>query len=321
MRSSAAMSNRMLERPPPRWARARDGDDAQTRVSNTLVDLRTTVTDLDPKRADLTGVKKVLKWLPGGDKIDRYFAKYQSAQSHLNAIIKALESGQDELRKDNAAIETEKANMWATMGKLARVQRARRRPRRRDRGQGRRARGGGPHRGRQHAALRRAVPGPAAPAGHHDPDGGQRSGLHGARPHPQEQPRAHPRRRPGPDHDDRRAAHRGHRRPRPWPGRSSSWTRSTRSTRSPRTSSSRPPSSSRRRAPRSTSRPRAPPSTSPSCRRRSTTCSPPWTPSTRSARRRSTRWRRPSHALEGQIQRARPYLERTARGRSELTGS
>jgi uncharacterized protein YaaN involved in tellurite resistance len=117
MRSSAAVSNRMLERPAAAMGKGQGGD-AQTRVSNTLIDLRTTVTDLDPNRADLTGVKRVLKWLPGGDKIDRYFAKYQSAQSHLNAIIKALDSGQDELRKDNAAIETEKANMWQMMGKL-----------------------------------------------------------------------------------------------------------------------------------------------------------------------------------------------------------
>lgn len=118
MRAAAAVSNRMLDRPAIALSKGKNGDDAQTRVSNTLVDLRTTVTDLDPKRADLTGVKKLLKWLPGGDKVDRYFAKYQSAQSHLNAIIKALDSGQDELRKDNAAIETEKANMWTTMGKL-----------------------------------------------------------------------------------------------------------------------------------------------------------------------------------------------------------
>jgi len=119
MRAAAAVSSRMLDRPASALRRGENGDDAQTRVSNTLVDLRTTVTDLDPKRADLTGVKKLLKWLPGGDKVDRYFAKYQSAQSHLNAIIKALDSGQDELRKDNAAIETEKANMWSTMGKLS----------------------------------------------------------------------------------------------------------------------------------------------------------------------------------------------------------
>lgn len=117
MRSSAAVSNRMLERPAAAMGKGGAGD-AQTRVSNTLIDLRRTVTDLDPNRADLTGVKKVLKWLPGGDKIERYFDKYKSAQSHINAIIKALDSGQDELRKDNAAIETEKANMWTLMGTL-----------------------------------------------------------------------------------------------------------------------------------------------------------------------------------------------------------
>ncbi len=117
MRASAAVSNRMLERPAA--AMGKNGGDAQTRVSKTLVDLRSTVTELDPRRADLTGLKKVLKWVPGGDKVDRYFAKYQSAQAHLNAIIKALDSGQDELRKDNASIETEKANMWTTMGKLS----------------------------------------------------------------------------------------------------------------------------------------------------------------------------------------------------------
>jgi uncharacterized protein YaaN involved in tellurite resistance len=121
MRASAGVSSRMLERPAAalRSARGRGGNDAQTRVASTLIELRTTVTELDPARADLGGAKKVLKFLPGGDRLQRYFAKYQSAQSHLNAIIKALESGQDELRKDNAAIETEKAGMWAAMGKLS----------------------------------------------------------------------------------------------------------------------------------------------------------------------------------------------------------
>jgi uncharacterized protein YaaN involved in tellurite resistance len=111
----------MLDRPAAQLsaAKGRGGDDAQTRVANTLVDLRNTVTELDPGRADLGGAKKVLKFLPGGDKLQRYFAKYQTAQSHLNAIIKALDSGQDELRKDNASIETEKANMWTAMGKLS----------------------------------------------------------------------------------------------------------------------------------------------------------------------------------------------------------
>jgi uncharacterized protein YaaN involved in tellurite resistance len=121
MRATAQVSSRMLDRPAAvmKAGKGGGGGDAQSRVANTLVDLRATVTDLDPNRADLTGAKKVLKWLPGGDKIQRYFAKYESAQSHLNAIIKSLDSGQDELRKDNAAIETEKANMWTAMGKLS----------------------------------------------------------------------------------------------------------------------------------------------------------------------------------------------------------
>lgn len=117
LRSSASMSSRMLDRPAAAMGRSNSGD-ATTRVSKTLVELRTTVTELDPKRADLNGAKKLLKWLPGANKVNAYFAKYQSAQSHLNAIIQALASGQDELRKDNAAIETEKLNMWATMAKL-----------------------------------------------------------------------------------------------------------------------------------------------------------------------------------------------------------
>ncbi len=121
MRAVASVSNRMLDRPAAVIKASKGGSsgDAQTRVANTLIDLRGTVTELDPNRADLTGVKKVLKWLPGGDKIQRYFAKYESAQTHLNAIIKALDSGQDDLRKDNASIETEKANMWTLMGKLS----------------------------------------------------------------------------------------------------------------------------------------------------------------------------------------------------------
>lgn len=120
MRESANVSNRMLERPAAavRAGKAGGGQDAQTRVAQTLSELRTQITDLDPHRADLTGIKKVLKWIPGGSKIDNYFAKYQSAQSQLDAIVRSLASGKDELGKDNASIEVEKANMWALMGKL-----------------------------------------------------------------------------------------------------------------------------------------------------------------------------------------------------------
>ena len=114
IRKSSEVSNRMLQRPAAQGGK----DSAQGKVSGTLVDLRRTITDLDPNRADLKGAKKILKWMPGGNKIENYFMKYQSAQSHLDAIIRSLAGGQDELRKDNASIDVERTNMWNAMQKL-----------------------------------------------------------------------------------------------------------------------------------------------------------------------------------------------------------
>lgn len=113
LRAAAAVAGRLLDRPAA--AMGQGGADAQTRVATALFDLRTTVTELDPKA--LTGAKR--SWFRGGSPVDRYFARYQSLQAHLDSIITVLGTGQDELRKDNAVIETEKANMWTTMGKLA----------------------------------------------------------------------------------------------------------------------------------------------------------------------------------------------------------
>lgn len=122
VRSSADLANRMLDRPSSSLAAARGrgaGSEPQAQVARALQDLRTTITDLDPARADLTAPKRALIRMPGGRKLSRYFERYQSAQKHLDAIIRALISGQDELRKDNAAIEHERETLWATMGALA----------------------------------------------------------------------------------------------------------------------------------------------------------------------------------------------------------
>ena len=56
--------------------------------------------------------------IPFGDKITDYFHKYQSAQSHLNGILHALRSGQDELQRDNVALNLEKQQLWDSMGRL-----------------------------------------------------------------------------------------------------------------------------------------------------------------------------------------------------------
>ncbi|MDD3610693.1 MAG: toxic anion resistance protein [Halothiobacillaceae bacterium] len=117
IRASAGMSNRMLERP---MASLEGGLlNEQHPVTRSLVDLRKTMEDLDPSRqGDLLAPNKLFGIIPWGDKLRDYFLRYQSAQEHLNKILETLYRGQDELRKDNAAIEQEKTNLWTTMGKL-----------------------------------------------------------------------------------------------------------------------------------------------------------------------------------------------------------
>lgn len=114
IRASANVSNRMLERP----VKAMESNlfDNGSQISKSLVDLRKTVEELDPSRqGDLLSPNKLLGVIPFGNRIRDYFLKYQSAQTHLDAIINSLYRGQDELRKDNAAIEQEKTNLWNLM--------------------------------------------------------------------------------------------------------------------------------------------------------------------------------------------------------------
>jgi uncharacterized protein YaaN involved in tellurite resistance len=114
IRKAADTSNRLLKVPVK--AINEGGLSSGSKVGTTLVELRRTVEDLDPKGA--TGAKKILGMLPFGNKLRDYFQKYQSAQSHLNAIIQALYDGQDELRRDNASLNQEKQHLWATMAQL-----------------------------------------------------------------------------------------------------------------------------------------------------------------------------------------------------------
>jgi uncharacterized protein YaaN involved in tellurite resistance len=111
IRAAAETSNKLLNAPVRAMQRGEGGN-----VANTLLDLRKTVESLDP--AEASGVKKLLGIIPFGDKVIDYFRKYESAQKHLDAIVKALYDGQDELRKDNAALEQEKVHLWETMQRL-----------------------------------------------------------------------------------------------------------------------------------------------------------------------------------------------------------
>ncbi|KOV13742.1 toxic anion resistance protein [Streptomyces sp. XY413] len=117
VRTAAQQSNRMLER-AVRSLGSDGGGDAQARVAGSLVELRRTVEDLDPRDSPAKGARKLLAKLPGGNRFRDHVAKYASSQATLNRIVGALRSGQDELRRDNAALHTERSRLWETMGRL-----------------------------------------------------------------------------------------------------------------------------------------------------------------------------------------------------------
>ncbi len=114
IRKAAETSNRLLQTPVR--AVQQGGLAEASKVGQTLLQLRKTVEDLDPAQA--RGRKGFLKRLPFGDQVTDYFRKYQSSQDHLNGILHALRSGQDELTKDNVALNMEKQNLWTVMGRL-----------------------------------------------------------------------------------------------------------------------------------------------------------------------------------------------------------
>ena len=112
IREAAGQSNRFLDRP----TRAMDQESG---VGKDLLELRQLVEDLDPgRRGNLTAPQKLFGIIPFGNKMRDYFDSYKSSQTHISSILKSLASGKDELLMDNAAIDTERANLWTAMGRL-----------------------------------------------------------------------------------------------------------------------------------------------------------------------------------------------------------
>jgi uncharacterized protein YaaN involved in tellurite resistance len=109
---AAGQSNRFLDRP----VRAMD---REAGVGTDLAELRRTIEDLDPgAKGDLFTRKKFFGIIPYGSKMRDYFDGYKSSQTHIASILTNLGSGKDELLKDNAAIDVERQNLWAAMGRL-----------------------------------------------------------------------------------------------------------------------------------------------------------------------------------------------------------
>ncbi|HEY3081717.1 MAG TPA: toxic anion resistance protein [Chloroflexota bacterium] len=115
MRRSAEASSRFLDRPT---IALQQGPMAQgSQVSGALLSLRQQIESLDPSR-HLGQRRGLFRRVPFGAQVGDYFRKYQSAQSQIEAIVSGLYRGQDELLRDNAALEQEKAHLWEVKRRL-----------------------------------------------------------------------------------------------------------------------------------------------------------------------------------------------------------
>lgn len=124
IKKAAEGSNSILQRSTTSLnGSKKNGSSNQVVVANTLGELRDIVDDLSPRSGDLSPVKKILGFIPGSNKVQKYFRKYESAQGQLDGIIKGLEGGRDSLLRDNAEIKTERKHMLGAIQSLAKTKR------------------------------------------------------------------------------------------------------------------------------------------------------------------------------------------------------
>ena len=115
IRRSAEASSRFLDRPAAALQRGPLTQGSE--VSGALLALRQQIESLDPSR-HLGQRRGLFRRVPFGNQVGDYFRKYQSAQSQIEAIVSGLYRGQDELLRDNAALEQEKSKLWEMKRRL-----------------------------------------------------------------------------------------------------------------------------------------------------------------------------------------------------------
>lgn len=121
LQKDAARRSAMLKQPLAQLMKS--GEDGGV-VANSLIDLKLQVEDLDPARLDLDAgvLSRVLGYLPGiGTPLKRYFSRFEAAGTTIDAIIKSLKAGQDQLKRDNLTLAEDQKAMRALTLKLERA--------------------------------------------------------------------------------------------------------------------------------------------------------------------------------------------------------
>lgn len=114
----AARRSAMLNEPLKTLAdRADDGGD----VAKTLIDLRMRVEELDPAGVDFDSgwFMRLIGQIPGvGTPLKRYFSRYESASPVIDAIIRSLDNGKEQLNRDNVTLAEDQKHMRASGKRL-----------------------------------------------------------------------------------------------------------------------------------------------------------------------------------------------------------
>lgn len=114
----AAEQNALLQQPiKAMQSRAEDGG----QVASSLIELKLKVEELDPARFDFEAgwLARTFGFLPGvGKPMKRYFSRFESGQTVIDAIIRSLESGRDALKRDNITLTEDQKRMRAMTRKL-----------------------------------------------------------------------------------------------------------------------------------------------------------------------------------------------------------
>ncbi len=114
----AALRSAMLKEPIRKlMSKGEDGG----AVANSLVDLNMKVEELDPAKFDFEPgwFARMLGIIPGvGKPLKRYFIKFESAQTVLDAIFRSLDQGAEMLKRDNLTLAEDQKRMRILTEKL-----------------------------------------------------------------------------------------------------------------------------------------------------------------------------------------------------------
>lgn len=111
LQREAARRSAMLKQPLAQlMKRGEDGGE----VANSLIDLKVQVEELDPHKFDFeTGwFLRMVGHIPGvGTPLKRYFSRYESAATTIDAIIRSLKNGKEQLKRDNITLADDQKTM------------------------------------------------------------------------------------------------------------------------------------------------------------------------------------------------------------------